>query len=169
MNQTTPINRHLKSIYKRVDHLAIAVEDLEQAIDHYSNVMGMPLLERRETVGEKTGMLSAVMDAGNFTIVLIQGLQASSQVSRYVNHFGQGVQHMAFEVDNIGEVVKTLSAQGVAFSTDLLIGPGLTQIFTKRDKTSGMMYEFIERTGEEGFQESNINNLFAQLESHDNY
>lgn len=162
--------RHAHSgFFKRIDHLAIAVENLEKAIAHYENVLGMPLLERRKTEGERTGMISAVMDAGSFTIVLIQGLQEKSQVSRYVESFGQGVQHVAFEVDDIGEAMKIMSDNGVEFSTDVLAGPGLKQMFTKREPTSGMMYEFIERTGEDGFQENNINNLFEQLERNDNF
>jgi methylmalonyl-CoA/ethylmalonyl-CoA epimerase len=159
----------LEAKYKRIDHMAIAVNDLEKAIHHYHRIMGMTLLERRETSGKNTAMISAVMDAGSFTIVLIQGFGEQSQVSRYIANFGQGVQHVAFEVDDIEHAIEQLITDGVEFSTSLLVSSGLKQIFTKRDKESGMMYEFIERTGEQGFTDNNVNRLFAQLEQNDQF
>jgi 4-hydroxyphenylpyruvate dioxygenase-like putative hemolysin len=48
-------------------------------------------------------------------------------------------------------------------------GPGLRQVFSSRDRNSGLSFEFIERTGESGFLEDNVNELFAQLERNDAY
>lgn len=109
----------------------------------YVNTLGMTLVERRETSGKNTGMLSAVLDAGTFKIVLIEGLGEQSQVSRFIQNFGQGWQQ---------------------FSTRLLVGPGLEQIFSVRDPVSRMMYELSERVRETGFQDNNVNQLFRQLE-----
>ncbi len=150
--------------YTRIDHLAIAVLDLEKAIDFYTNLLGFKLLERRETQGERTGMISAVLDAGNFTIVLLQGTQSDSQVSKYVEHYGPGVQHVAFAVKSIDSVAAALQESGVQFATNVILGDGLKQIFTKREPISGMMIELIERAEFEGFQEESVNSLFLQLE-----
>ena len=155
--------------YRRVDHIAVAVEDLDAAIDYYQNALNMPLIERRETKGRKTGMVSAVMDGRGFKIVLVQGTSEDSQVSRYLRNFGPGVQHVAFEVDGLEESVEKLRSLGMEFSTELLRGEGLKQIFSKRDPCSGMMYELIERVDEEGFQDANVTSLFEQLEASDSY
>ncbi len=158
-----------ESTFSKIDHIAIAVSDLDSAVSFYSETLGMSVVEKRETHGRKTGMLSVVLDAGSFTVVLIEGVGESSQVSRYIEKYGPGVQHVAFAVSEIEQVVEKLSEKKVKFSTDLLVGSGLKQIFTTRDSESGMMYEFIERDGEFGFQDQNVDRLFQQLEDSDSY
>ena len=158
-----------KVVFKRIDHMAIAVTNLERAIEFYQGTLGMELLERRETRGKNTGMLSAVMDAGVFSIVLIQGTEKESQVSRYIDEYGQGVQHIAFEVSNLEQAHSHLLKKGVEFATDPILGSGLKQVFSKRDEQSGMMYELIERVSGEGFKQENINQLFEKLEKDEIY
>jgi methylmalonyl-CoA/ethylmalonyl-CoA epimerase len=155
--------------FLRIDHLAIAVESLEDAIVFYRDTLKLPLIERRETLGKSSGMRSAVMSAGNFQIVLIEGTGPESQVSRYIERYGPGVQHVAFEVQDIENTQRALAENGLEFSTSILVAPGLRQAFSKRDPTSGMMFELIERTGEEGFQDSNTTQLFEELEKADAY
>jgi methylmalonyl-CoA epimerase len=155
--------------FLRIDHLAIAVANLEEAIEFYRDTLNLPLVERRETLGKNTGMRSAVMSAGNFQIVLIEGTSSESQVSRYIERYGPGVQHVAFEVENIESTRRSLAENGLEFSTNILVAPGLRQTFSKRDQVSGMMYELIERTGEEGFQDANTTRLFEELEQADAY
>lgn len=157
------------SPFLRIDHLAIAVHDLEEAILFYRDILKLPLAERRETMGKYSGMRSAVMSAGNFQIVLIEGTTPESQVSRYVNVYGAGVQHVAFEVEDIEKTQRSLAENGLEFSTSVLDAPGLRQTFSKRDKVSGMMFELIERTGETGFKDANITRLFEELERADAY
>lgn len=153
---------------KAVDHIAIAVHDLEDAIKYYSENFGYQLHERRRTEGKTTAMVSAVMKAGPITIVLLQGTSEESQVSRYVKHYGPGVQHIAIEVDDLPTLAEELKASGVKFDTSVISSPGLRQIFTHRDENSGMMYELIQRLGGD-FSDESVKNLFEQLESKDNF
>ncbi len=155
----------LKVAYKRIDHVAVAVRDLEQAILFYQNVLKFTLEERRTTQGQRTGMISAVMNGGNFTIVLIQGLQPESQVSQYIQNYGPGVQHVALEVENLEEAADMLRSSGMSFATDIISGSGLKQIFSNRDPNSGVMVEIIERCNNLGFEEGNVQNLFDKLEA----
>ncbi|WJY14207.1 VOC family protein [Pectobacteriaceae bacterium CE90] len=149
--------------YKRIDHLAIAVSSLEKALRLYIDVLGFTFVERRTTKGTTTGMESAVLQGNGYTLVLLQGTEPQSQVSLYIDQFGPGVQHVAFEVESLEEVAAELEQRGMQFSTRIINGGNLKQIFTKRDTESGMMFEFIERHGE-GFEEGNIGSLFRQLE-----
>lgn len=153
-----------------LDHMALAVPDLEAAISFYRDKMGFELKERRETSGKFTGMVSAVLKAGPVTLVLVQGTSPESQVSRYVEHYGPGVQHLAIGVKNLHEVAERLAADGVEFDTTVIEGEGIRQIFTHRDPASGMMYEFIERDDESGhFSDESVKELFRQLEEKDAY
>jgi methylmalonyl-CoA/ethylmalonyl-CoA epimerase len=165
-NPNTPalLGKHGKS----VDHIAIAVRDLEEGIKLYSEQFGFQLHERRRTEGRTSAMVSAVMKAGPITIVLLQGTTPESQVSRYVEHYGPGVQHIAIEVDDLQTLTEELKSAGVEFDTSIISSPGLRQIFTHRDENSGMMYELIQRLGGD-FSDESVQNLFEQLEAKDTY
>ncbi len=115
-----------------------------------------------------SGMKSAELDAGGFSIVLVQGTDPASQVSRYIDEYGPGVQHVAIAVDDVEDLSKKMSAAGVKFATNIIRGDGLIQIFTQREKNSGMMLELIQRTTQkDGFDPANIQKLFEQLETSD--
>lgn len=152
-------------LYDQIDHIAIAVKDLPKAISFYRDILGLEVVEERETLGKFSGMVSAVLSAGKFSIVLVQGTSEKSQVSQYIEAYGVGVQHVALAVDDIDDAVATLKEKGIEFVTDIIVGSGIKQIFSRRDKTSGMMFEIIERTSQNGFQDDTVKNLFDQLES----
>lgn len=153
---------------RNVDHIAIAVHDLEESIELYSKVLGFQLHERRRTEGRVTAMVSAVMKAGEVTVVLLQGTSPESQVSKFIEHYGPGVQHIAISVEDLPKMVEDLKGAGLEFDTNVISSPGLRQIFTHRDKGSGMMFEFIERLGGD-FSDESVKNLFEQLEAKDSF
>jgi 4-hydroxyphenylpyruvate dioxygenase-like putative hemolysin len=163
----------VKELYKlptRIDHLAIAVLDIEEALFLYQGILGFTLLKRREVKGEFSGMISAELDANGFNIVLIQGTSELSQVSQYIKEYGPGVQHIAIEVEDVQHLVDTLEGKGMEFVTNVINGKNLIQVFSKRDKNSGMMLEFIKKTQANAeFETNNINQLFEQLETNGAY
>jgi len=108
------------------------------------------------------------MKAGPITVVLLQGTTPESQVSKYVEHYGPGVQHIAVAVEDLPKLAEELKAAGVEFDTNVISSPGLRQIFTARDPGSGMMYELIERMGGD-FSDASVQSLFEQLEKKDSF
>ncbi len=152
-----------------IDHVAIAVPDLETSIEFFTKTLGFELAERRRTEGTATAMVSAVMKAGPLTFVLIQGTSPQSQVSRFIEHYGPGVQHIAIAVENIEEVASGLKESGMEFDTTIIRSPGLQQIFTHRDAGSGLMIEFIDRSGKGDFSDQSVQELFSQLEAKDSF
>ncbi|MDH6170995.1 methylmalonyl-CoA/ethylmalonyl-CoA epimerase [Variovorax boronicumulans] len=158
-----------KNLFRNIDHIAIAVRELEMAIHFFVEVLGFELVRRRQIAGEKTGMIAADLNHNNIKFVLLQGTEPDSQVSKLIKNFGPGIAHIALAVDDIDEVVGELSEQGLKFDTTIISGAGLRQIFTSRDFNSGMSFEFIERSGEENFLDQNVQELFSQLEKKDAY
>lgn len=158
----TTLGRYVTAI----DHVAIAVPNLEESIKFYTDVLGFELKERRRTEGKQTAMISAVLKVGSITVVLLQGTSPESQVSRFVEHYGPGVQHLALGVQNLPEMAGELTAAGMEFDTTIINSPGLRQIFSKRDPGSGVMFEFIERMGGD-FSDQSVQQLFEQLEKKD--
>ncbi|MCC7248183.1 MAG: VOC family protein [Lysobacter sp.] len=152
--------------YLQIDHLAIAVRDLEQAIVFYRDVLGFTLMRRLVTRGRSTGMISAEMEFNGIRFVLCQGTEQASQVSRLIDEYGPGVAHVAMRVNDVCSTVNDLSARGMAFDTNVIEGPGLRQAFTTRCDNSGLSFEFIQRdSGQEGFVDTNVEQLFHQLEA----
>lgn len=155
--------------YQRIDHIAFAVHDLEAAIDFFGKVVGFELIRRLETRGKRTGMLSAEFEHNGIKFVLCQGTEPESQVSKLIEHFGPGVAHVALAVDDVDETVAQLKENGLRFDTSVITGPGLKQAFSSRDSNSGLSFEFINRSGEEGFLSANVQDLFDQLENSGSY
>jgi methylmalonyl-CoA/ethylmalonyl-CoA epimerase len=153
-----------KKKFLAIDHIAIAVRELESAVEFFSNVMGFELNCRRTIHGKNTGMLSAEMEHNGIKLVLCQGTEPQSQVSLLIEQFGPGVAHIALRVSDLDEVSQDLTDKGMGFDTSIIGGGGLRQLFSSRSDNTGMSFEFIERTGEAGFREENVNDLFSQLE-----
>jgi 4-hydroxyphenylpyruvate dioxygenase-like putative hemolysin len=154
-----------KPIFHRIDHIAIAVVDLEQAIIFYTSILGFNLVRRLEIKGKRTGMLSAELEVNNIKFVLCQGTEPESQVSLLIQHHGPCVAHIALEVDDIHATVAELKKKGLSFDTSVIgTGTALEQAFSSRDKNSGVSFEFIKRDNEKGFLQSNVQELFDQLE-----
>ncbi|WP_246797569.1 VOC family protein [Burkholderia perseverans] len=166
--ETTPVAPGLD--YRAIDHIALAVVDLEAAVQLFTHVLGFRLMARRHIQGRKTGMRSAELESGGgLKFVLCQGTEPESQVSRLVSEFGPGVAHIALEVDDVAQTVDELRRRGMGFDTSVIEGPGLTQSFTSRDRNTGLSFEIIKRNGEHGFVDDNIQSLFDQLEKSDSY
>jgi methylmalonyl-CoA epimerase len=153
---------------QRIDHLGIAVRDLEESLRFFTQVLGFCLVQRRETVGKRTGMISAELKAGPISVVLLQGTSPDSQVSAFIDHYGPGVQHVAIAVDNIEASVEHLRNNGLCFDTSIVGDDNLKQIFSSRDAKSGLMIELIQRTTS-GFADKNVSKLFEELESHGSF
>lgn len=147
-----------------VDHIAIAVRDLAESVAMYTDSLGYRLVDRRVTRGERTGMISAVLRLGPVTTVLVQGTEPESQVSRFIERFGPGVQHLALAVRDLEAAIDLLRDHGVAFETPIIDSAATRQIFTVRDGRFGVRYELIERRGE-GFADDSVERLFRIMEA----
>jgi methylmalonyl-CoA/ethylmalonyl-CoA epimerase len=158
-----------RTTFRKIDHIAIAVRELETAIVFFTDVLGFQLMRRLEVKGRRTGMISAEIEHNGLKFVLVQGTEAESQVSQLITHYGPGVAHIAFEVNDVPGAVADLTSRGLCFDTTVIKGPGLTQAFSSRCKNSGMSFEFIKRDSEEGFLAANVQELFDQLEKANAY
>jgi chorismate mutase-like protein len=153
----------------RIDHIAIAVRDLEAAIVHFRDHYGFDVLERRAVSGAVSGMDSATLRAGGVTFVLCEGDSRRSNVSRYVENYGPGVQHVAIAVRDQSELLDDLFERGADLLTGIINAPGLDQSFTKREPNSGIQMEFVSRTDNDGFHDANVQELFMAMEREDVY
>lgn len=147
-----------------IDHVAVAVEDLEVAVDWYCANLGFEVVERRRTQGERTAMISAVLKAGSALVVLIQGTEPESQVSRFVARHGSGIQHLALQVTDLDAAIARFKS--AAAEIDIIEEKGIRQVFLRREAGSGVRIELIERRGGT-FNDRSVENLFRAFEAKD--
>ncbi|HEY4937447.1 MAG TPA: methylmalonyl-CoA epimerase [Actinomycetota bacterium] len=90
---------------RRVDHVALAVSDLNASIEHYQRVWGLTL-SHREVVAEQ-GVEEAMFRLGDTYLQLVAPLDADTPVGRFIQRRGEGLHHIAYEVDGIEAALAT--------------------------------------------------------------
>lgn len=90
---------------RRVDHVALAVSDLNASIEHYQRVWGLTL-SHREVVAEQ-GVEEAMFRLGDTFLQLVAPLDADTPVGRFIQRRGEGLHHIAYEVDGIEAALAT--------------------------------------------------------------
>ena len=141
-----------------IDHITLCVENLEAAEFLFTKILGFEVIwSARDVGGDKSSMDTVVVQRGNAKIALMRGRDKTmkSQISEFIEKYGQGVQHFALEVDDIEAACREWEAHGVKFSGPLKegrdgFGP-LKQRFTyPLFPGSGMFIELTQRQhGEE--------------------
>ena len=94
-----------------IDHVAIAVPDLEAAIQVFESVLGMKVKHREDVPGFKVKI--ATLSTGGTDIELIQATSDDSPVAKFVSERGAGIHHVAFGVPDIEDALGMLREQGV--------------------------------------------------------
>lgn len=146
-----------------IDHIAIAVPDLQSSIDWYTRTLGFELVEERITRGVCTSMVSAVIRAGSVTMVLVQGIEDDSQIARYLKNCGPGVQHIGLQVSSMRSAVEALANEPQRMDTEVIKGAGIEQVFLRRDGNTGVRVELIEKNGGT-FSDDTVERLFKVFE-----
>ena len=146
-----------------IDHVALAVADIDSALPAYS-ALGFSLLDRNEVRGEYSGMLYATLKSGDATLVLVQGTSPASQVSQFIEKFGAGMHHVAFAVTDLDEALRRSGEAGITPDTPVVSDTGIRQAFLHRDERTGVRIELIERR-DAPFSEHNVQQLFRHLEA----
>jgi methylmalonyl-CoA epimerase len=98
-------------VFGRIDHIGVATDDLEGAVELYEKTFSMPLVHR-ETV-EWQGVEAALLDVGDGHVELLRPLGPETPVGRYLERKGPGLHHVAYAVDDIDTVLGKLKDAGV--------------------------------------------------------
>ncbi|MBN1163264.1 MAG: methylmalonyl-CoA epimerase [Candidatus Krumholzibacteriota bacterium] len=96
---------------KELNHIGIAVTDLEEAKELFRDRLGFRW-ERDQELPER-GLKIAFFSTGNTRIELLQGITADSAISKFVEKRGPGIHHLSFEVEGIQRVMDELSGEGI--------------------------------------------------------
>jgi len=129
----------------KIDHLGIAVESIDQAAAFWKNTLGLPL-EGSETV-ESQKVTTAFLPVGDSEVELLESTAPDGPVARYIAKRGQGVQHVAFRVENLEEVLAELKEKGVPLIDEVpRPGAGGARVaFVHPKAANGVLVELCER------------------------
>jgi methylmalonyl-CoA epimerase len=98
-------------VFTRIDHVGIAVADLDAAVALHEQTYGMPLVHR-ETV-EEQGVEAVLFDVGENHVELLAPLGDDTPVGRFLAKRGPGLHHVAYQVTDIVAALTSLREQGV--------------------------------------------------------
>ncbi len=140
---TGEVHSGLDTVATRVDHVVVAVDDLDLATATLQARFGFREVAMAGAV--RPGICT--LAAGGVTLVLV-GPNASPSVAAYLEQHGQGVQHVAVEVLNAGFARACLDDAGTPLLTDVLVDDdGHEQFFAANEPAAGIQLGFISRTG----------------------
>jgi methylmalonyl-CoA/ethylmalonyl-CoA epimerase len=131
-------------VFDRIDHVGVAVDDLEGAVALYSHSLGMRE-EHRETV-EAFGVEAVLLEVGDGHVELLRGLSEDSGVARFVRERGPGVHHVAYRTDDIEGALDRIRAAGLRL-VDEEPRPGIRGsrvAFLHPHSTGGVLTELVE-------------------------
>jgi methylmalonyl-CoA/ethylmalonyl-CoA epimerase len=99
-------------VFGRIDHIGVAVDDLEEAVSLYSERLGMPV-QHRETV-EEQGVEAVLLGVGENHVELLSPLGPETAVGRFLERNGPGMHHVAYGTDDIESALEGARAAGLA-------------------------------------------------------
>jgi methylmalonyl-CoA/ethylmalonyl-CoA epimerase len=129
----------------KIEHVAIAVEDLEAAVKHYSEVWGIEV-EHRERV-EDQGVEEAMLPIGESYLQLLGATGPDTTVGKFLAKRGPGLHHIAYEVDDLERTLAELKDKGVPLIDEAPRkgGRGHMVAFVHPKGNHGLLVELIQR------------------------
>jgi methylmalonyl-CoA/ethylmalonyl-CoA epimerase len=126
-----------------IHHLGVAVADLDEAVATYERLLGAEL-EHRELVPDQ-GVEAASLRVGEGRVELLASLGEETPVGKFLAKRGPGMHHVAYEVDNVGEALGELSAQGAELIDEQPRRGmfGLEVAFVHPDSMHGVLAEIV--------------------------
>lgn len=128
-----------------IDHLGIAVNSIEEGKQFWTETLGLSF-EGSETVEEQK-VTTAFFPVGESEVELLESTTDDGPIAKYIEKKGQGIQHVAFRVENIDEALAELKEKGVRLIDETpRNGAGGARIaFLHPKSTNGVLVELCER------------------------
>ncbi|HSS43224.1 MAG TPA: methylmalonyl-CoA epimerase [Solirubrobacterales bacterium] len=134
-------------MFGRIDHIGVAVEDIDAALALYRDSFGMELAHR-ETV-ESQGVEAVLLDVGDGHVELLAPLGPDTPVGKYMAKNGAGLHHVAYAVDDIDAALVNIAAAGVQLiDSEPRVGIRDSRVaFLHPRSTGGVLTEIVEPAG----------------------
>jgi methylmalonyl-CoA/ethylmalonyl-CoA epimerase len=136
----------------RVDHIALAVNHVEEALKNYQKILNVDELEIEEVPNEKVRVAMLMLE--DTRIELMEPTSSDSPISKFLQERGEGIHHIAITADDIEKDVSRASANGMRMLGGLRTGSyGRRITFIHPKSLNGVLTEFCEAPLENGKEE----------------
>ena len=128
----------------RIDHIGVAVEDLDAALELYADVLGMPVVHR-ETVTQQ-GVEAVLLDVGENHVELLAPLGPDTPVGKFLAKKGPGLHHVAYQVADIEGTLAALQDAGMRLIDETpRVGIRNSRVaFVHPASTGGVLTEIVQ-------------------------
>ena len=128
---------------RKINHIAVAVPELEEALKSWRDVLGIELQRIEEVHSRKSKV--AFLPVGDTEIELVQPTSDDSGVAKFIAERGGGMHHLCFEVDDCTATMQELREKGVRLLSEQPIElPGRKMAFIHPKSTGGVLIELYE-------------------------
>jgi len=130
---------------EKIDHIGIAVKSVKETTELLSNILGLKVAG--EEIVEEQKVKVAFLPLGDSELELLESTSPEGPIARFIEKKGEGIQHIAFRVNNIEEVLEKLKKEGVRLIDEKpRYGAGGAKIaFLHPKSTNGILVELCER------------------------
>lgn len=130
---------------KHIDHIGIAVKGIEQAGKFYTDILGLKIEDVENVADQKVNV--AFIPITDSEVELLESTEPDGPVAKYISARGEGVQHIAFRVEDIDKALEELKEKGVRLIDQVpRKGAGGARIaFIHPKETNGVLVEICER------------------------
>ena len=128
----------------RIHHLGVAVRSIDDALELYRDALGLEVAHRGSVPAEKVKV--AMLPAGGPRIELLEATEPDSPIGRFVEKRGEGLHHVAVEVQDLDAAVRSLAARGARLvNPEPRIGAdGYRYVFVHPESAGGVLLELVE-------------------------
>jgi methylmalonyl-CoA epimerase len=129
-----------------IDHIAIAVSSMDEALSTFKRLYGLEPDHTEEVASDK--ITEAMLPIGNTHLQLLEPTDETSTVAKYIEKRGQGLHHIAIRVDDIEATLAHLKAEGAQLldETPRIGGGGHRVAFVHPKTTGGILIELVEHS-----------------------
>ncbi len=129
-----------------IEHIAIAVKNMEESIKYYQEVLGLECYAIEEVADQK--VKTAFFQVGQTKIELLEATSPDSTVAKFIEKRGEGIHHLAFAVENLEEALRDVKEKGVQLidQKPRKGAEGLNIAFLHPKSTQGVLTEFCEKS-----------------------
>ncbi len=129
----------------KIDHIGIAVKSIEEALKFYENILGLKSAGIEVVAEQKVRV--AFLPTGDSEVELLEATSEDSPVARFIEKNGEGIQHIAYRVDNVEAAISEMKAKGLRMIDEIpRYGAGGAKIaFCHPKSTGGVLVELCQR------------------------
>jgi methylmalonyl-CoA epimerase len=128
----------------RIDHIGVAVRDVDEAIEKYQRVLGAELVDKGDLTMQGNRTRAAYLKVGDGLMVMDGAVDPDGFIAKFIEKRGEGLHHIALVVDDLDDYVKELETKGIKIPHRESLGPLRREVVLSPKDLCGVVMQVIE-------------------------